>query len=133
MAPRQQKSPQKPPSAPRANAAASHNPTRVQKNRAVLEVLEKAKAPLRKAIIQHSDREIIYTLCEICDNLLCGNVPLTPPQKTKLKKYQTQIRQLAQRGGGLKAKKAVLLQRGGYLLPVLLSTLASVLPMLFQK
>lgn len=58
---------------------------RVKTHRAVLEVLHKAKPALRKAIVQAADKDVIYTLCEICDNLLRGNIPLSEEQKKKLK------------------------------------------------
>lgn len=107
---------------------------RVKTNRALLEVLHKAKPALVRAIIEKSDREIIYTICEICDNLLRGNIPLTESQKAKLKRYRVQIRNLAQKGGSLQKKKKIILQRGGALpiLPILISALASVLPSLVK-
>lgn len=108
---------------------------RVQKHRAVLQVLQNAKPSLRKAIIQASDKDLVYSLCEIADNLLRGNIPLTDTQKSKLQRYRTHIRKLAQKGGTIKSKKALLTQRGGAfpLIPLLISTAASVLPLLFQK
>lgn len=108
---------------------------RVKSNRAILEVLQKAKPNLRKAIIQASDKEIVHLICEVCENLLLGNIPLSPEQKIKLKKYRTQIRKLAQRGDSVKKKKEILLQRGGALplLPILISALGSVLPLLLKS
>lgn len=103
----------------------------VKTHKAVLEVLQSAKPNLRKAIIQHSDKALIYAICEICDNLLSGNIPLSASQKAKLKSHRSKIRQLAQRGQGLKEKKKTL-QRGGSFLPLLLSAVASVLPSIFK-
>lgn len=103
----------------------------VKTHKAVLQVLQSAKPNLRKAIIKESDKAIIYAICEICDNLLSGNIPLTATQKEQLKKYRSKIRQLAQKGKGLQAKKQVL-QRGGSFLPLLLTAVASVLPSLFK-
>ena len=103
----------------------------VKTHKAVLQVLQSAKPNLRKAIIRESDKAIIYAICEICDNLLSGNIPLTAGQKSKLKKYRNLIRELAQKGKGLKAKKEKI-QKGGTFLPLLLSTVASVLPSLFK-
>jgi len=104
----------------------------VKTHRAVLEVLQTAKPNLRKAILRESDKSIVYAICEICDNLLIGNIPLTPTQKNKLKRYRDDLRSLAQKGKGWKAKKEHLVQTGGNFLPLLLSVVASVLPSLFK-
>jgi hypothetical protein len=98
-----------------------------------LQVLQSAKPPLRKAIISAADKEVIYALCEIIENLLLGNIPLSESQKNQLRKYRTQLRQVAQRGGGgVTAKRAALLKKGGSFIPLLLSLVSSVLPSLLQ-
>ena len=105
----------------------------VKTHRAVLQVLQSAKPNLRKAILRESDKALVYAICEICDNLLLGNIPLTSAQKTKLKRYRNDLRRLAQKGEGWKTKKEHLVQKGGAFLPLLLSAVASVLPMLFKS
>lgn len=99
-------------------------------NRDILRVLQKAKPPLRKAILREADKGVVYSICEICDNTLAGNVPLNSQQKSQLKKYQSILRQLSQNGGHWKTKKKTLVQHGGAFLPILLSVLSSVLPAL---
>ena len=105
----------------------------VKTHRAVLQVLQSAKPNLRKAILRESDKALVYAICEICDNLLLGNIPLATAQKSKLKRYRNDLRRLAQKGEGWKAKKEHLVQKGGAFLPLLLSAVASVLPMLFKS
>lgn len=105
---------------------------RVKTHRAVLQVLQSAKPDLRKAVLSSADKSIIFAICEICDNLLCGNIPLTPDQRNKLREYRNILRQLAQRGEGWRTKKRRLVQHGGSFLPLLLSVVASVLPSLFK-
>jgi len=104
----------------------------VKTHRAVLEVLQSAKPNLRKAILRESDKAIIFAICEICDNLLAGNIPLSGEQKSKLKRYRNDLRRLAQKDEGWKAKKEHLVQTGGTFLPLLLSIVPSVLPSLFK-
>lgn len=104
----------------------------VKTHQAVLRVLQSAKPNLRKAILAASDKSIIFAICEICDNLLLGNIPLSEDQKKKLRAYRKVLRQLAQRGEGWKTKKNHLVQHGGSFLPLLLSVVASVLPQLFN-
>ena len=105
---------------------------RVKTHQALLHVLQSAKPNLRKAILQESDRALIYTICEICENLLLGNIKLTDEQRKKLKRYRDDLRRLAQRGEGWQAKKKVLVQKGGAFLPLLLSVVASMLPSLLK-
>ncbi len=102
-------------------------------HKAVLQVLQSAKPKLRKAILENSDRALVYAICEICDNLLRGNIPISDSHKVKLRRHRDKIRQLAQRGEGWQAKRDTLLeQTGGSFLPLLLTAVASVLPSLFQ-
>ncbi|KAK3925500.1 Putative uncharacterized transposon-derived protein, partial [Frankliniella fusca] len=96
-------------------------------HKAVLQVLQSAKPKLRKAILENSDKALVFAICEICDNLLRGNIPLSDSNKAKLKRHRHKIRELAQRGEGW-TKKKERLQKGGAFLPLLLSTIASVLP-----
>lgn len=105
---------------------------RVKTHQALLHVLQGAKPNLRRAILQESDKALIYTICEICENLLLGNITLTEEQRKKLRRYRDDLRRLAQRGEGWKTKKQVLVQRGGALLPLLLSVVASILPTLLK-
>jgi len=104
----------------------------VKTHKAVLQVLQSAKPNLRKAILEAADKPIIFAICEICDNLLLGNIPLTQEQRKKLRAYRNILRQLAQKGEGWKTKKQHLVQHGGSFLPFLLSAVASILPNLFQ-
>lgn len=107
---------------------------RVQSHRALLEVLQTAKPNLRKAILKESDKSLIFAICEICDNLLQGNIPLSEAQRQQLKRFRTILRRLAQRGEGWQTKRQYLVQKGGgAFLPLLLSAVASILPHLFSK
>ena len=101
-------------------------------HKAVLQVLQSAKPKLRKAILENSDKALVYTICEICDNLLRGNIPLSESHKAKLRRHRDKIRHLAQRGGGWQVKKKALVQTGGAFLPVLLRIISTVLPALLK-
>ena len=104
-------------------------PHKIHQHKDVFRVLVKAKPSLRKAILKETDKKLVHAFCEICDNTLIGNIPLTPSQKTKLGKFKTILRKLARRGEGWKQKKKVLVQHGGgAFIPILISILSSVLP-----
>jgi len=98
---------------------------RLRANGAAIKTLLKAKPPLAKAMIKHADKELITALCECCLNIAKGRVPLTPPQKSRLKKHKKVIRDLLQKGKSLNARKK-LIQRGGFL-PALAAPLLSLL------
>ena len=54
-------------------------------------------------------------LCEVCKNILKGNLPVTEQQKKKLNVHKRKLRKFADKSIKLKAKKKLLGQRGGWL------------------
>ena len=103
------------------------SPSTNQPHKDLLRVLHRARPHLRKAILKHADKALVYSICELCDNTLCGNVPLTPTQKQSLKKHKTILKRLAKRGESWLTKRKALNQKGGSFLPLLLSVLAPTL------
>lgn len=97
----------------------------VVESRDILRVLRKARPALRKAILKEADKSIVYSIAEIADNLLIGNIPLTQKQKSQIRKHQNILRRLAERSEGWKKKKQLLNQSGGAFLPLLLTVIAS--------
>jgi len=53
-------------------------------------------------------------MSECAKNLLKGNIPLKPHQRSSLKKRKAAIRQLAKKKVSLQSKKKII-QRGGFL------------------
>ena len=105
--------------------------SRVRNNFQLLEYLKSLRPSQQKSFIDGASRDVIYTLSELCDNLLAGNVSLQPKEITKLKKFQDEIRFVHRRKPSLKQKKHVL-TRGGFLgavlsvaIPALLSSILS--------
>ena len=97
---------------------------RLKKHVSDILYLQKAKPCMRKVLIDKADRSLVECLCEIADNVLRGNVHLTPQQKDKLKRNRIGLRQLTKKSVPLKTKK-VILQKGGFL-GSLLAPIASV-------
>src|SRR5437867_10531743 len=80
----------------------------------------------RNVIIRNSSPELIRCICEVCYNLLRGNIPLTKTKKQKLKQYRNIIRYLgSKQEKNLALKKQKLVQRGGFL-PIVLPTILTV-------
>ena len=95
-----------------------------------IKVLRKAKPKLRKAILSEADKDLVLALCEIVINVLNGNVKLSDSERSKLIRYKKALRDLANKKNSVKAKRDILVQRGGFLaalLPPALGLLASII------
>jgi len=97
---------------------------RLQDNIHLLHVLSKAKPTLRKAILTSADKELIYCLLECIDNLLSGNIKLSPSQFKNLRKSKTIIRNILVHKGGWTKKRKLFVQKGGFLPQLLIPVLA---------
>lgn len=97
---------------------------RLKANKHMLHVLKNCNSQIRKSILKLTHPELIKTLCEICENTLCGNIELSNDIKKKLKAYKNHIRKVTQKKVNLKTKRKILIQKGGFL-PILLSALLS--------
>lgn len=103
----------------------------VKKNYHFLHMLARSSPRQRKALLQSADNSQITSVCEICLNILAGNVPAN---LKKLKKYKTVIRKLGNRSQNVQAKRRLLLnQSGGAFLPLIAPAIISALSGLFGK
>lgn len=103
-------------------------PSKKQTHRDLLRVLQHARPTVRKVILNDANKALVYSICELCDNTLTGNVPLSQSQKQKLRKHKEILKKLARRGESwIKKKKILASQKGGALIPLLLSVLAPAL------
>ena len=81
-----------------------------------------SSAPLasRKHLIHNASAYEMNALCEVCKNIVQGNIPLSAAQKRKLSRHRSTLRTLSNRSVKVKRKKHLLLQKGGLpLLPLL--------------
>jgi hypothetical protein len=92
---------------------------RMRSNYHTLHVLQNASPKLRKAILSSCDKELVNTVSECVLNVLRGNVKLTNHHKRRLSKFKGQLRSLVGRRVSLTAKKSLINQRGGFLIPLL--------------
>ena len=93
-----------------------------------LHVLKDARPKLRRAILANSKKELLNSVCECDLNVLQGNVKLSNCKKRKLRKFRRQLRTVADRHVPLARKKKLIIQSGGFLVPLLsvvLPTIAS--------
>ena len=94
--------------------------SRVKKHLDSLKILRKAKPKFRKNFLLGADNDLIKCLCECSLNVLNGNIKLSKNQKKSLRKHRKNIRTLAAKKVGLKRKRKILIQKGGFL-PALLA------------
>jgi hypothetical protein len=108
---------------------------RVRKNRQFLEYLAKCSPSQRKPIIKSATTEEVNTVCECLLNVYNKNIPLSKNSIAKLRPYKKVIKSLlSKKPKSLKQKKTLLTQRGGAILPLILSAvLPQILGAIFSK
>jgi len=105
----------------------------IRSNYHALQVLKTAHPKLRKAFLANCKSELVKTLTECSLNLLRGNVKLTPCQKRKLRKHRVHLRKLADKRVSLTSKRKIIVQRGGFLLPLLGAVLPTIASLIFKQ
>lgn len=78
------------------------------------------------------DDKFVQCICEICLNLLKGNVPVNKPQKKKLHSHKNIIRKLAHNVKNIKNKKKLLQKGGGVFLPLLFTIIGPIISKLIS-
>ena len=79
-----------------------------------IQLLAKSGPKRRKALLNQVTHEELKGLCEICLNILKGNIPLSDNFR-KLKRNSNMIKVLASSKIPLRVKKRVVSQKGGFL------------------
>lgn len=100
---------------------------RVIEHRAVLRKLKRCDAKERKKILKQGGKALQLCLQECAMNILNGNIPLTPYQLRKLKRYKDKIRALAKPRGVSRERKIAIEQKGGFLPALLAPVVGAVL------
>jgi len=105
---------------------------RLRSNYHALHVLKDAKSNLRKAILSNCDRELVNSICECVLNVLNGNVKLSGCVTRKLRKHKAVLRKVADKRVPISGKKKLIVQRGGFLLPLLSAVLPALATLIFK-
>lgn len=93
---------------------------RIKRNLPFLKLLLTLKPKERRSFLCRATEDLILALCEICFNVLKGKIPLSSSQYAKLNKQKKFIKMFANRKSGIKHKRKVVTQSGGFI-PALLS------------
>jgi len=96
---------------------------RIKSNFHKLHTLKGTQPKLRKALISNCDKDLVKCVCECALNLLHGNVQLSDCTRRKLLKYRRRLRTVVDRRVLLARKKKLIIQRGGFLVPLLTAVL----------
>lgn len=101
---------------------------RMKKHIALLTAIQSLNKRQTKALLQlTNDDDFCRAICEVCLNLVKGNVPLTKRQKAEFTpKRKKLVRSLAQKKLSRKARKQLVVQTGGFL-PALIAPVISIL------
>ena len=91
---------------------------RIKFNHYTLQMLKTAIPKLRKAIISNCNKNLLNSISECVLNVLNGNIQLSNFAKRKFKKHKSTLCSLADKRLPLTAKKRIIIQRGGFLLPL---------------
>ena len=92
-----------------------------------LHVLKDAKPQARRALLSSASDELIKAIVECAINTLNGNHKLSKDEKGKLSKYKNRLRALVNPKISFKNKRKLLIQRGGFIVPLLTSILSGVI------
>lgn len=91
----------------------------------MLYALKNSTAKVQKAVLKTCPDDLIETIIEIVFNVLQGIHKVSPPTKRNLEKYKLDLRKIVCPIRSLDSKRKVLVQKGGAILPILLSTILS--------
>jgi hypothetical protein len=95
--------------------------------------VKNVKPKLRRSIISAGGKELINGINECALHVLVGNIPLSTCVKRKLEKHKLALRRLVDNRVGHSAKRQIIIQRGGFLLPLLTSPLPIVASVIFRS
>ena len=85
------------------------------------------KSKMKKTLLRKSPNSLIKALCECCNNLIKGNIPLSKQRLNRLRPYKRTLRKLVNSKVPLFKKRRILVQKGDGFLSLLIPAALSVL------
>ena len=108
--------------------------SRVRRNKEFLGYIAKCSKKQRINCIKNARPDELKSLCDCSLNVYRGNVRLKKPDFEKLYPFRRTLKKISEGKGRAGKKKTLLLQKGGALIPLLLSAvLPSLISSLTQK
>ena len=93
----------------------------------ILHVLRDAKPQARRALLAYANDDLMKAIVECANNTLNGNHRLTKDDKSKLHKYKNRLRALVNPKVSFKSKRKLLIQKDGFIVPLLTSIMSGVI------
>ena len=107
--------------------------SRLQSQLQILQVLKDAKPQARRALLASADEELIKAIVGCALNSLNGKYKLTKEEKCKWKKYKSCLRALIDPNISFKSKRKLLLQKSGFIFPMLASVFSDIIGSLISN
>ena len=99
----------------------------------LLRVIGNCQPKIRNAILKNCENGFIHVICDCVYNVVKGNVPgLTQEEVNKLARHKTSLIKLTKKVP-IKAKRKILVQKGGGFLPFLLPLVAPLIAKAVSK
>jgi len=92
-----------------------------------------AKPQPRRALLASGGDDLIKTIVECAINTLNGNHKLSKEEKSKLSKYKNRLRELIDPKISFKTKRKILINKRGFIVPLLISILPVVIGTLIKN
>lgn len=96
----------------------------IQRQYHFLQMLARSHPRQRHALLKSANNAQIESVCEICLNILNGNIPANA---AKLRRYKNLLRMLSKKSSSLQKKKQILVNQSGGFLPIIAPALISAL------
>jgi len=94
---------------------------RLRKHLPLLRVIAGSRRPKQcQSLLQHADKEFVECLCECIQNVTQGNLHIDKHRRQRLVKHKGLLRRIIDKRTGLRRKRKLLTQSGGFL-PLLLA------------
>lgn len=103
--------------------------SRLERNILILQALQGGGPAQRKRILQTANKDLLKSVCDCAQNVLCGNIALTEAQNKSISKHRKLLREVAYNDIDLETKRRKYFtnQKGGFLTALLPALLAPVL------
>lgn len=103
---------------------------RLARHQKFMEYYVEADKKRQKSLIQSASKDQVDCLCEVALNVIKKNIPVHPSTKHVLCNHKKALCTIADKKVSHSKRKKLLVQKGGAILPLILST---VLPLLAQS
>jgi ribosomal protein S27E len=101
-----------------------------KRKHAILLALTKCKKADCKNIYSTFEADTTDVVCDICNNILNGNIKISKKQANELYKHKKALEMLTNKQVNKSVKKNIIKQKGGFIIPIIASVIGSVISLL---